>query len=197
LHRIGLEEIRACLDTLIQRAVRLSSADRLRRKGKMKNRITVFVLVFSSLGFSGALAAKERRGADLVITKTNRQQVKGELIAVKPSSLLLLDSQTDADVSVEIGEIAVIKRIKNSQALPLGILGLAAGVILGRQIAGEDDESGTVAVHLVSDAAGAALGIIIGARMGKDKTIQIEGQPESVIKQILEDLRRQARVTNA
>jgi hypothetical protein len=51
-----------------------------------------------------------------VVTKTDGQQIKGKLIAVKPSSLLLLDSLTDADVSARIEEIRVVKIARKSRA---------------------------------------------------------------------------------
>jgi len=41
------------------------------------------------------------------------------------------------------------------------------------------------------------VGGIVGAILSKSKTIQIEGKSDLEIKEILEKLRRQARVTNA
>ena len=73
----------------------------------MKRFIALF-LVFSVLALSVPLAAKERKGADLIIQRTDGTQVRGELIAVKASSLLLLDRDTGSDVSVDIGDIGVI-----------------------------------------------------------------------------------------
>jgi hypothetical protein len=97
----------------------------------MKNRVLALTFVFSLFVCSSNLMANERRGAELVITKTDGQETKGELIAVKPLLLLLLDSQTSADVSVEIGEIAVIKIIKKSKALTVGAIGFGGGALLG------------------------------------------------------------------
>jgi hypothetical protein len=83
----------------------------------MKHKVLVLVVTFSLLICSENMMAKERRGAELMITKTDGQQIAGELIAVKPSSLLLLNPKTGADVSIEIGDIAVIKIMKKSKAL--------------------------------------------------------------------------------
>ena len=102
----------------------------------MKNRILVWAVVFIMVVCSVNLEAKERRGADLVITKTDGQQIGGELIAVKPSSLLLLDPQTVGDVSVDIGDLKVIRIVKKSKALQGGGLGLAAGLVAGFIIGG-------------------------------------------------------------
>ena len=57
------------------------------------------LLVFSILALSGNLFAKEKRGADLIIQKKDGQHVRGELIAVKKNSLLLLDRESGADVT--------------------------------------------------------------------------------------------------
>jgi hypothetical protein len=169
----------------------------------MKKSVLALVLVFFTVVCSGNLIAKERHGADLVITKTDGQQINGELIAVKETSLLLLDSQTGADVSVEIGEIRVIRIVKKSKAL-LGIgIGLLAGLVGGLIIGGtEKTIEGTrgEAVAIYTGAIGgpaALIGGIIGAAIGTDKTIQIEGKSPEETKGILEKLRRQARVTNA
>jgi hypothetical protein len=66
------------------------------------------------LALSGNLYAK-KRGAELIIIKTNGQQIRGELITVKKDSLLLLDSGIGADVSVDIDDIKVIKIMKVSE----------------------------------------------------------------------------------
>jgi len=44
------------------------------------------------------------------------QQIEGELITVKPNSLLLLDTE-GKDVSIDIGDIKVIRIVKKSKAL--------------------------------------------------------------------------------
>ena len=61
-------------------------------KVRGKKFVSLF-LIFSLLVLSGSLYAKERQGAKLVITKKNGHQIEGELITVKPNSLLLLDTK--------------------------------------------------------------------------------------------------------
>jgi hypothetical protein len=57
--------------------------------------------------------AKRKHGALLLITRKDNQQISGELIAVKAKqkSLLFLESESKADVSVDIKDIKVIKII--------------------------------------------------------------------------------------
>jgi hypothetical protein len=176
----------------------------------MKNNVLVLVVVSSLLICSGNLFANERRGADLVVTKIDGQQIAGELIAVKPSSLLLLDSQTGADVSVEIGEIEAIKIVKKSKALVIGACGLGLGVVMGI-LAGESVQSEEMDSWgaffrsmyfnpvFIATGLGIVLGIsgaLIGASVGKDKTIQLEGNSPEEIRTIMDKLRAQARVTD-
>ena len=59
----------------------------------MKKSISLF-LMFSILSLSVNMFAKERKGADLIIQKVDGQQVRGELIAVKQTSLLLLERES-------------------------------------------------------------------------------------------------------
>ena len=53
---------------------------------------------------SAILDAEEKRRAKLVITKKDGQQIEDKLITVKPTSLLLLDTE-GKDVSVAIANI--------------------------------------------------------------------------------------------
>ena len=63
---------------------------------------------------SAILDAGEKRRAKLVILKKDGQQKEGELITVKPNSLLLLDTE-GKDVSVSIANIKVIRMVKKSR----------------------------------------------------------------------------------
>jgi len=86
-------------------------------------------LVFSLMMLSVNLYAK-RRGAKLLITQNDGQQKEGELIVVKPNSLLLLDSE-GKDLSVDIADIKVIKIVRKAKTWAGTGLGLLAGGILG------------------------------------------------------------------
>ena len=171
----------------------------------MKKVISLF-LVFSILLLSGNMLAKERKGADLIILKTNRTQVRGELIAVKENSLLLKEYDSGADVSVDIGKIQLIEIVKESKVwkgIGYGLLGGAViGVLVG-YLLGDDppttvpiitDDEKALALGIMCGITGGALGGIGGAIAGADKTIQIKGKSDSEIKQTLEELRKKARV---
>ena len=183
----------------------------------MKKCIVLF-LVLSSFALSENLYAK-KKGAELIVQKIEGQQVIGELIVAKENSLLLLDSESGADVSVDIREIKLIEIVKKSKSLAWGGIGLVSGAVigvLGGYLSG-DDPSGMITGFgppmpfpglftadekaLLSGIAygiiGGALGGIGGAIAGADKIIQIEGKSETEIKKALNKLRKQARVRNS
>ena len=170
----------------------------------MKKCIVLF-LVLSSFALSENLYAK-KNGSELIVQKIDGQYAIGELIAVKENSLLLLDSESGADVSVDIREIKLIEIVKNSKSLAWGGIGLVSGAVIGALIGYVEGDDPPGYVLTAKDKAlgygfyiglsGAILGGIIGALAGKDEKIQIEGKSASEIKEALEKLRKKARVTN-
>ena len=152
-------------------------------------------LVFSLLMLSVNLYAKERRGAILIITKLDGQQIEGELITVKPISLLLLNTE-GKDVSVDIADIKVIKIVKKSKALLGAGMGFLIGAAIGAAVGGSL-EAGWLVIEISAVLGGFALGILAGSIVsseGKDKTIQIEGMTDSEIRVTLDKLRKKARI---
>ncbi len=165
-----------------------------------KKFISLF-LVFSLMMLSVNLFAKERRGAKLLITKKDGQQIEGELITVKPNSLLLLDTE-GKDVSVGIADIKVIRIVKKSKVLlgaGLGIVVGGGGGVLTSLIFGWSVyEGGEGMAAVLSGGVGAAAGLLIGGvtgtLLGTDKTIQIEGMTDLEIEEALDKLRKKARI---
>jgi hypothetical protein len=102
----------------------------------MKKFISI-ILVFSLLILSGNLYAKGRRGTNLIITKKNGSIVKGELIAVKENSLLLKESKSAMDRTVEVSDIAIIKKRTKIGAYVGGFLGALAGYPLYNKLISE------------------------------------------------------------
>jgi hypothetical protein len=169
----------------------------------MKKFIALF-LVFSILTLSGNLFAKKRKGADLFIQKKDGTQVKGELIAVKQNSLLLIERNSGADETVNIRKISIIRIVKKSKTLAGCITGLFLGAAVGYAIGyPQGDEGGFVIISkplaggigaAIGGASCALIGIGIGAAVGADKTIQLIGKSDSEIQEILEELRKKARI---
>jgi len=160
-------------------------------------------LVFSLMMLSVNLYAKEKRGAILIITKKNGQQIGGELITIKKDSLLLF---TGVDVSVDISEIKVIKIVKTSkvlQGLGFGLLiGAGGGGLLGLAFGSRDFMGGSTALEdaAVTGIFLGSIGLLVGGTLGFasgiDKTILVEGMTDSDIQKTLDKLRKKARIRN-
>ena len=157
------------------------------------------LLVFSLVILSGDMLAKGRRGAVLLIQKEDGRQTKGELIVVKKNTVLLLDSVTGADVSVDFRDIAAITIVKKSKTLVGATFGALAGGAIGTAVVpliGKPSpiifssmftkESTIVNGLLFGSIIGAVLGGAIGASEGIDKKIQIEGMSEVEINEAMD-----------
>lgn len=165
------------------------------------DKVTAIGLALLFLCLPTLLSARGRRGADLVVTLKDGQTVKGELIAVKRDSLLLLNL-AGKDESVDIPGIREIKVVKKSRALKGALYGFLAGAAVGSvyYLAMDKEDWFDYPPYWVmatfSGAAGGLLGLGAGALAGKDKTTRLEGMSESALKSALADLRTQARIPN-
>ena len=169
----------------------------------MRKTISLF-LVFSVLSLSVNVFAKEKRGADLIILRTDGTQVRGELIAVKQNSFLLLDRESGADVTVDVGDVSIITIVRKSMAFGGAGFGAILGAVIGGGIGQTMDTgssgfgpSGGMVGILAGGLAGVLIGALGGMALGTDKTFQIYGKSDSEIQEILRKLRKRARVKNA
>lgn len=148
------------------------------------------------------LYAKERRGAKLIVTKKDGQQIRGELITVKPNSLLLLDTE-GKDVSVDISDIKAIRVVKKSSGTRLPLIGLligcVGGAIFGILYQGLP-EYRALYVPSFSFSLG-ILGMIVGGYAGEitgaDKTIRMEGMTDPQIQKTMDYLHKKARIRDS
>jgi hypothetical protein len=165
------------------------------------------LLIFSVISLYGNMYAKEKRGIDLLVQKTDGVQIRGELIAVKKNSLLLKESESGADMTVDVDDLKVITIVKKSKVWIGGGYGFLGGASLGAVIgiALGDDPPGWFSYTAAEKAFmfGAALGLIgiiiggiFGAASGTDETIHFETMSEQQINFKLENLRKKARVPN-
>jgi len=175
-------------------------------KTKRDKSISLF-LVVSVLTLSVQLTAKEKKGADLLIHEIQGNTVRGELIAIKQSSLLLLERYTGADVTVDVEDVEVIKIFGKSRALQGGaiggLLGGLVGFLIGRS---QGDEGGFVLISksqaggigaVIGGGIGTLAGVGIGAARKVDSTLQLKGKSKSEIQNILKKLRSKARIKNS
>lgn len=146
---------------------------------------------------------KQKQGTQLIVQKIDGQQVRGELIAVKEKSLLLLDAETGVDVSVDIEDVWTIKIAWKSEALKGGAIGFVLGIIIGYYVGYPmGSESGFILSKHEAGSIGIAIGGLIGAGLGAGigsqvrtyRKVQIEGRPDTEVKEVLEKLRKKARI---
>ncbi len=170
---------------------------------KRGEKLTALILIFSLVALSGNLTAAVRKGVNLTISKANGEDVSGELVTVKKDSLLLLDMETESDISVNIGDIDSIKVNNKNLMFELGMGGalLTAAARLSLHSSVEKDTANTEGAteHQVQEVwlwgvIGAGAGILAGAFFGIDKTIQIQGESDADIQSSLEKLSKKARV---
>jgi len=160
------------------------------------------LLMFLILAFSGNLYA-EKKGADLIIQKTDGMQVRGELIAVKKNSLLLIERHSGSDVSVEFTDIQGIT-IKKSKPLLGASLGFLTGVgaaALGTEIGWDflswapNDTKTKYRIMAWAGAICGLLGALIGTAIANDAEVfEFEGKSDPEINGTLEYLRENARI---
>ncbi len=175
-------------------------------KGK---KFTALFLVFCLVALTGNLTAQVKKGAQLTVEKIDGQEVNGELITVKKDSLLLLNAETDSDITIQITDVKMITVRKKSKMLEFGLLGVlggaaAQGIIQKtdkktiHKVGGDDDTeiSQTSTSMVLYGAIAGGAGLLLGAVMGMNKKIQIQGKSEAEIQQVLEKLSKKAQVPN-
>jgi hypothetical protein len=144
----------------------------------------------------------QKPGANVEIYKTKSKMegtswetpdIKGELIAVKENSLLLLDSR-GVDSSVDINELYAIRIAKKSKALIGFCIGFVAPAASWAAMGANIDDGLYALYSVIIGFPSAVLGAIIGGRLSRDNIYLIAGKSDEEIKEILEDLRKKARV---
>jgi hypothetical protein len=145
----------------------------------------MLTLCVSFLALPGGLSAKGRRGAEIIVTRLDGSGVKGELIAVKPDSLLLLSE--GKDVSIGRADIQTVVIIRKSRAGLLaavgGAAGAAVGVVLGLnwnfEAITDSRAGGAVFGGAAIGAGGALLGYLAGQLTGGDPSFTLAGRQEA------------------
>jgi hypothetical protein len=104
-------------------------------------------------------------------------------------------------VSVDIADIKMIKIVKKLKTGKRALYGFGIGAIVGALVglSAKPTEKVNRFQHIRNGVVwgggmGALVGVIVKGFLGKDKKIQIEGKSDSDIKEVLEDLRKKARV---
>ena len=169
-------------------------------------KFTALFLVFCIVALSGNLGAQVRKGVKISIEQNDDQIISGELISVKRDSLLLLDPETQADLSMPLSAVKSITVNNKSRILELGLLGVLGGASVqgltgksSKEVKSETQMRDKVATKrnpsfILGGVIAGGVGVLLGAVIGMNKTIQIHGRSDADIQKDLEKLSKQARV---
>lgn len=158
------------------------------------------------VGAGGALA-QGRRGALAIVTLRDDSVAAGELIAVKSTSILLLDS-SGKDVSLDLAQVRTIRVSRKSKAGQGAVAGLFLGGLVGvvggsiqakatGACPGCEAPMMTAGYGILGAGAGLVIGLLGGAHAGKDLVISFDEATELGLRASLLKLRRYARVEDA
>ena len=154
-------------------------------------------LAVSLLALPAGLSAKERRGANLIVTRLDGSQVAGELIAVKRDSLLLLSYGRDE--SIDLTDIKTVRIVKKSLAGKGALYGFLAGALSGAGVGlamGRTDLAGGK-TPLLTGGLGGAIGVfgglLVGSMAGLDSSFTVAGYSEAAVSAYWDKLRAYSR----
>jgi hypothetical protein len=173
-----------------------------RHTGSAARKFVAAALALSIFIPSAVAYGKQKKGATVIITLMEGRQASGELIAVKPKSILILDS-AGKDASFYLTEIAVVKVFRRSKAgkgaLTGFLIGAGAGITAGLLSAGSgedsDFEGGMAAMFLggIGGVVGLVGGLLAGGSAGGELDIRFEGATELSQRTDLQKLTKYAR----
>ncbi|MBP7706842.1 MAG: hypothetical protein KA243_06310 [Candidatus Aminicenantes bacterium] len=149
------------------------------------------LLVATLLVQAPGLGAQERQGAGILITLKDGSQVRGELIAVRPDSLLLL-GPGEKDVSVALADIWRVRIVRRA---PTGLLTLS-GFLLSSGLVGmstEPDIEFGWAGAAGAGVLGGVEGLVYGMVSSKDRSLSSWGGPADASRRDLDRLKGLSR----
>lgn len=158
-----------------------------------RQRLVIWLLIFSLVVLSGNLAAKEKKGIKLKIRKLNEQKIRGELISVHRDSLKLFNAENNADITVLMKDVKTITLVKKSWAYQLGVIGTLIGVFSGSARHETYRQDNYNQEYYTWGFIGAGTGIVVGSLLGINRRIKLQGKSEMEIQEVLEHLSTKAR----
>ncbi|GEM_PF-3077199 len=158
-----------------------------------------------AMAFVPGVAAKTKPGVSIEIVCEDGTERAGELIAVRPSSLVVADPASNTYDFIPLSEIRIVRIPKVSK--PAGAWsgfqqGAFYGAIVGDLSTGKEPSARKRRIRaLYGGLAGASVGALVGGlkgRMTKKKiVIQIRDQPPAELAAILTRLNGLARIREA
>jgi hypothetical protein len=170
--------------------------------GMSARKFIAAALALSFFMLSADVYGKQKKGATVIITLRDGRTASGELIAVKPKSILILDP-VGKDASFDLTEIAVVKVFRKSKAgkgaLTGFLIGAGVGITAGILSAGSGEDSdfqGRMAAMFlggIGGVVGLVGGLLAGASASGELDIRFEGATELSQRADLQKLTKYAR----
>lgn len=168
------------------------------RTGSMKRKLAAAGLVLSIGVTAGNVFGGQKKGANVIVTLKGYREASGELIAVKPASILILD-HAGKDVSFDLKEIVVVTvftKAKPGKGAGVGLLvGFGIGYAFGAAVSANDQEDFHVdrGMGLIAGGAGLLIGLVAGAASGGPRDFDLLGVSQETLKKNLKTLNKYAR----
>ncbi|MFQ6070476.1 MAG: hypothetical protein ACE5LC_08115 [Candidatus Aminicenantales bacterium] len=161
-------------------------------------KLASFVIAFSFLiaAFSPDLWAGGKHGAMLIIVKKDGEVVRGELIAVKPTSVVAMEEVSE--VSIDVKDIRLIKVVSVEELLRGTGIGFLLGSIGGALAAAAGEKATAATVGAGAAFFGAMGELVVGLlanQAGVVETFYLEGKSPQEIEEVMKKLNRLARVS--
>ena len=153
-----------------------------------------------SLALVPAIEGGGRKGFDVVITQGEGVQ-KGVLVGVKSDSLVIIGAA--GIVTVPVAEIRSVRVIRKLHKVSGGLIGAAAGAVLGLGAAAASgiktddwgEAIGAASLFMLGGMVpGAVAGVLLADQLAKDEVYDLSGRSGQDIEKILGRLRTIARV---
>ncbi len=168
----------------------------------MSHKKVFFFFLMSFLFLLSFSEAGTKQGAMIVVQKNNGRQIQGELIAVRKKSLILLDSESGIDASVDVGEIEIVHVLKGPKTGLGAISGFLVGGAIGSVAASKTSNCGecphsfgrNILGGVLVGGLGALVGALIGSTAGNNEIIIIQGLSQEELNVELERLRSKSRI---
>jgi len=166
-------------------------------------KLVAAALALSFVTITADAFGQQKRGATVIISLRDGRRASGELIAVKPKSILLLDP-AGKDASFDLSEIRMIRVFRKSKAAQGALIGLLAGGATGF-VGGSMYASASgmcpdceaplarAGLGMLGGAIGLFGGLVAGVSAGKDFDIQIDSASEVSLRAALQKLPKYAR----
>ena len=176
---------------------------------KIVRKSMILFLVFFMFLPLDLMSKTRKKGAELVVYKTDGREVKGELLNVKRDSLLLMESPTSTGVTIDINEVKKIKISRKSKfwkgvGIGYGIsafyLGYASFDYLKSEGGGDNLIPGLLLTTIYTAVLGTGVALVtgtIGSFAGAGRTFKIAGKKKHEVNDILKELNFMARFKTA